>query len=168
MVGQWSKKSREPNLKWEKTEVEIIKFAHDFAQGERRISRYEKTLYVQSSSEYGDLGDSENDECEEISQKRTQHDREKSPRSNNNREITINIKDLEIMLKEQNVRRRQEEIKAKMVVRSHTLTGQSEIDLQKELGLDKPFETLEKFVVFDNRLKDDDFNLVMVFFITLG
>lgn len=27
MIKEWSKQSKEPNLKWEKTEVEVIKFA---------------------------------------------------------------------------------------------------------------------------------------------
>jgi hypothetical protein len=100
------------------------------------------------------------------------------------------IKDLEIILNEQkqhiirkvdkiikkeikkaknsilySVRRGYDEIKAKMTVRS--LTGQSEADLQKELGLAKPFDTCESFVAFDIRLKDENLNMMMVLFIIL-
>ncbi|XP_024876517.1 uncharacterized protein LOC112457597 [Temnothorax curvispinosus] len=63
------------------------------------------------------------------------------------------------------VRKGYDEIKAKMTTRS--LTGQSEMDLQKELGFDKPFDSYEAFIAFDNRLQDDDLNVIMKDYISI-
>lgn len=52
-----------------------------------------------------------------------------------------------------------------MAIRS--LTGSSEAKLQKELHLDKPFDTYEAFVAFDSELEDDDLNMTIVLFVTL-
>ncbi|XP_071642778.1 uncharacterized protein [Temnothorax longispinosus] len=228
LIRQWSEESQDPNSKWEKSRVEVIKYACGFAQGERRISRYETTLYVQSSSEYGDLEDSEN-ESEEPHKKRSRYNSLKSvPNStedalddipsfddaqdntsntpSTNKEDTDNesshlpvhstsknnngTKNLEILLHEQkkciiesmekiikkeikkatnsmlySVRKRYDEIKAKMTTRS--LTGQSEMDLQKELGFDKSFDSYEAFIAFDNRLQDDDLNVIMKDYISI-
>lgn len=63
------------------------------------------------------------------------------------------------------VRKGFEEMKTKMAVRS--VTGHSEVELQTELGFDKPFDTYEAFVIFDSGLKDDTLNETMVLFIIL-
>lgn len=63
------------------------------------------------------------------------------------------------------VRRGYDEIKAKMTARS--LTGQSETDLQKKLDFNKPFDTQEAFLAFDERIQDEELNIIMVLFTIL-
>lgn len=61
------------------------------------------------------------------------------------------------------VRKGYDEMKAKMTIRS--LSGQSEIDIKKELGLNEPFDSYDAFVNFDKKLEDNNLNTLMVILI---